>query len=118
MVNRIEIEQVVLNLVRNAIEAMQDVAPVDRNLTIQTARTGDAEIAIVVCDTGPGLPAEAARIFEPFFTTKLGGLGMGLSISRTIVEAHGGRIEAEPAYGRGAVFTIALPIRQMAEAHG
>jgi PAS domain S-box-containing protein len=118
MVNRIEVEQVVLNLVRNAIEAMQDVAPADRILTIRTARRGDDEIEIVVSDTGPGLPAEAARVFEPFFTTKPGGLGMGLSISRTIIEAHGGRIEAEPAYGRGAEFTIALPIRQMAEANG
>jgi len=108
----LQVQQVVLNLMRNGLEAMTDMAEQQRKLTIATRRTpvGDAEIA--VADVGHGLAADSAeRAFEPFFTTKANGLGLGLSISRTIVEAHGGRIWITPNSARGVTARFTLPSR-------
>lgn len=109
-VDRVQIAQVVLNLAMNGIEAMTE--PIDglRALVIRSTPAGDAEIQVSVADSGSGLdPNITARLFDPFFTTKAGGMGMGLSISKSIVEAHGGRLWAAANEPRGAVFHFALP---------
>lgn len=107
LVDRIQIQQVLLNLVRNAIEAMQEGTR--RELVISTKRRDDGMAEIAVADTGPGIPPEiAAQLFQPFFTTKRHGTGVGLSISRTIVEAHGGRLWVEANPGGGALFQFTL----------
>ncbi len=107
----IQIEQVILNLAKNSLESMSD-NPVDqRRLTIRTAQLSGNGVKVVVRDTGHGLPAgPASKVFEPFFTTKPRGMGMGLSISRTIVEAHGGRMTATPNPDCGVTFQFTLPI--------
>jgi two-component system sensor kinase FixL len=106
LVDRIQIQQVIVNLVRNALEAMQDQPR--RVLEVSTHVKGDmAEVC--VADTGPGLdPAAAEKLFQPFVTTKASGTGVGLSISRTIVEAHGGRIWTEANSGGGAIFRFSV----------
>jgi two-component system sensor kinase FixL len=105
--DRIQIQQVILNLVRNAIEAMQEVAR--RELKIATRMRDDQTAEIEVTDTGPGIAPEiAAKLFQPFITTKAQGMGVGLSISRTIVEAHGGRLWAEANPGGGTIFRLTL----------
>jgi two-component system sensor kinase FixL len=108
-VDRVEIEQVVVNLVRNAIEAMEGEAR--QELTVTAApRDGDV-VEISVADTGPGIAPEiAARLFQPLVTTKPHGMGLGLSICRAIVEAHGGALTAEANPGGGAVFRVTLPV--------
>lgn len=109
----IQIEQVVLNLIRNALEAMDDSSRRERRLTIQTSSSGDDLLEISVSDTGPGLaPDSMHRIFDAFFTTKPDGMGMGLSISRTIIEAHGGRLWASSNPGAGATFHFSLPVQK------
>lgn len=111
----IQIEQVILNLLRNAIEAM--AAGNERDLLVRTRVAADGSVELSVRDTGVGLDgAEAERIFEAFYTTKSGGLGMGLSISRSIVEAHGGRLWSESNEGRGSTFTLSLPASAVADA--
>jgi two-component system sensor kinase FixL len=107
LVDRVQIQQVVLNLVRNAIDAMEQTP---RRLVLISAAPAEDQMALVsVADTGPGLDASAAaRLFQPFVTTKANGMGVGLSISRTIVEAHGGRIWTEPNPGGGAVFKFTV----------
>ena len=110
-VDRIQVEQVVLNLVRNAIDAIVCARRGDDEVLVRTYRNDAGTIEVAVRDTGIGLPAEnAARIFDAFFTTKRGGLGMGLSISRSIVEAHGGRLWAAGNRDRGMTFTFTLPL--------
>lgn len=108
--DRIQIEQVVLNLVRNAMDALEEAPRQGRELTIRTqADTGDT-IQLTVEDSGRGFEAhESEQMFETFFTTKAEGLGMGLSISRTIIEEHGGRLWAGPRPGGGAIFHVSLP---------
>jgi two-component system, LuxR family, sensor kinase FixL len=107
LVDRVQIQQVILNLVRNAMDAMVD-QPV-RELMVSTAAVDDHMAMVSVKDTGPGVDeAAAAKLFQPFVTTKASGMGVGLSISRTIVEAHGGRIWTEPNPGGGAVFHFTL----------
>lgn len=108
LANSIQIQQVVLNLIRNGMEAFDDRA--ERVLEIKTTAGPDV-LEVVVRDNGRGFPAtDADRLFEPFFTTKSEGLGMGLAISRSIIEAHGGRLWAAPSAGRGAQFHFTLPI--------
>ncbi len=112
-VDKVQIQQVVLNLVRNAVEAM-DGAPGSR-LTISIEPAGD-RVGIAVADTGPGLPdAVRARLFQPFTTTKPDGLGVGLSICRTIVEAHGGTLTVESPSEGGTIFRFSVPSRTDAE---
>jgi two-component system sensor kinase FixL len=109
----IQLEQVVINLLLNGIEAMEKCTGT-RRLSVEIG-TVDAEAMVAVSDNGPGLPADYSdRIFKAFFTTKAHGLGMGLAISRSIIEAHNGRLWAEPNSDGGATFRIALPIHQEA----
>jgi PAS domain S-box-containing protein len=104
-----QLEQVLLNLLRNGIEAMDGVT--DPELVLRTSRVDADTVEIAVTDRGQGLDDDVARrIFEPFFTTKTGGLGIGLAISRTIVEAHGGRLTAESGAGGGTTFRMTLPV--------
>jgi two-component system sensor kinase FixL len=107
LADKIQVQQVVLNLIRNAMEAMAEM-PV-RELTIATARRADGMTEVRVADTGPGIASDiAARLFQPFVTSKPQGMGVGLSISSTIVEAHGGQLSAEPNPGGGTVFRLTL----------
>ena len=107
-IDKIQIQQVMINLVRNAVEAMQ-VSP-RRRLTITTAHH-DGFALVSVADTGPGLaPEVAASLFQPFVTTKENGLGIGLSICRTIIESHGGKLWMEPNADAGTVFRFRLPV--------
>ena len=106
--DKIQVQQVVVNLVRNAIEAMDGGER--RELSIAASLDEDGAIAIGVADTGPGIAPEIAeRLFQPFVTTKAQGMGVGLSICRSIVEAHGGRLVAAPGPEGGAVFSFSLP---------
>jgi PAS domain S-box-containing protein len=107
--DRVQLQQVTMNLIVNSIEAMKDVDGA-RELVIESQRAEHEQILVSVSDTGPGFPPELAeQIFDPFFTTKPHGTGMGLRISRSIIESHGGRLWAEPAAGRGATFHLNLP---------
>jgi signal transduction histidine kinase len=107
MVDKVQIQQVLLNLVRNAIEAMEGCA--GKRILIMARKDG-AMVEISVADTGPGLAPEVAeKLFQPFVTTKSGGMGVGLSLCRSIVEAHGGRIDASPRDGGGTVFSFTVP---------
>jgi two-component system sensor kinase FixL len=107
LVDRIQIQQVILNLIRNAMEAMEEVER--RKLDVSTRRVGPETVEIAVMDSGPGIAAEIAeKLFQPFMTTKSHGMGVGLSISRTIVEAHGGRLWTEPNPQGGTVFRLTL----------
>jgi two-component system sensor kinase FixL len=117
LVDRVQIQQVLLNLIRNAIEAMQEVR--SRRLTVSAARREPGFIEIIVSDSGPGLgPEVAARLFEPFVSTKSSGMGVGLSISRTIVGAHEGRIWADASPMGGTSFHFTLPDGQPDEDGG
>jgi signal transduction histidine kinase len=108
--DRVQLQQVVLNLVRNGIDAMEDVKRKARVLTVSTKVVGDS-VLVTIADTGVGIePASAARLFESLFTTKSEGLGLGLSISRKIIAAHGGRIWLEKSTAQGAAFTFSLPL--------
>ncbi|MDR5828376.1 ATP-binding protein [Caballeronia sp. LP006] len=109
--DKIQLQQVVLNLLLNAFDAMNDCTG-KRVVTVSAARDGDAWLQVTVRDEGEGLPAAFTdELFKPFHTSKRDGLGLGLSISRTIVEMHGGRIWAESNSGHGAAFHFRLPIR-------
>lgn len=107
LVDKIQIQQVILNLMRNAIEAMEGMER--RNMVVST-RTGDDDmVEVSVADTGPGIAPEIAeKLFQPFITTKRQGMGVGLSISRTIIEAHGGNLWAEQNPGGGTIFRLTL----------
>jgi signal transduction histidine kinase len=106
--DRIQLQQIVLNLIMNAIEAMNDASKGARDLLISTAE--DNGVFVAVRDSGPGLnPESLERLFDPFYTTKPGGMGMGLSICHSIVEAHGGRIWARANVPQGASFHFSLP---------
>lgn len=107
--NRTQVEQVILNLLTNSMQAIELSSRIKRKIVLGTTRHG-GEVLISVQDTGVGLPgADVDRPFDRFFTTKKGGMGLGLSICKAIVEAHRGTISAEDLRGSGAVFTVALP---------
>jgi two-component system, LuxR family, sensor kinase FixL len=108
LADKVQVQQVLLNLVRNAIEAMEDGER--RELVISTAVAPDDMVAINVADTGSGIAPEiSAQLFQPFITTKRQGMGVGLSISRTIIEAHGGTLAPRPNPGGGTIFSLTLP---------
>jgi len=109
--DRIQLEQVLLNLVMNAVEAMGTVSGRPRRLIIRSEPDNDDRVSVAVQDTGSGIAANHLdQVFSAFFTTKPGGMGMGLSISRSIIEAHGGRLWTTPNRPHGAVFHFALPV--------
>ncbi len=106
----IQLQQVILNLIVNAMDAMSGMPTAERRITVSTVRDGNSA-DLSVSDVGPGIPVEKLKeVFEPFFTTKPQGMGLGLSIARTIVEAHGGQLSAENQASRGAAFRIRLPL--------
>jgi PAS domain S-box-containing protein len=108
LVNRVQIQQVIVNLIRNAFEAMADQE--SREVTLTTRTVGDGTIEVAVADIGPGISGDiAGRLFEPFVSTKRDGMGLGLSISRSIIEAHGGQLTAGPNPRGGTVFCFTVP---------
>jgi len=109
--DRIQLQQVILNLILNAIEAMSGGDPLQRReLLIASMKDGSDAVFVKVQDSGPGLDETALdRIFDAFYTTKADGMGMGLAVSRTIIQAHGGRLWAAPNSSQGAVFQFRLP---------
>jgi C4-dicarboxylate-specific signal transduction histidine kinase len=109
--DRIQIEQVITNLLKNAMEAMLDLSAEKRRATIRTALNVEKMLEVSIIDSGKGVePAEFNHLFEPFYTTKQSGMGLGLSISRSIVESHGGRMEARQNEGMGMTFRFTLPM--------
>ena len=113
--DRVQLQQVLLNLIINAIEAMTGIEERHRELTIVSATDGPDAVGIEVRDSGTGLdPTRTAHLFEPFYTTKAEGIGIGLSISRSIVEAHGGHLSARANTPHGAVFRFSLPVEEPA----
>jgi signal transduction histidine kinase len=111
--DRVPLQQVIINLVMNGIEAMQPVTDRQRELTIRSRQDETGQVLVSVTDCGVGISAENAnRLFNAFFTTKSSGMGMGLSICRSIVEAHGGRLSASGNDGPGATFQFVLPVHQ------
>lgn len=114
LADAIMIEQVLLNLMRNAIEAMQEMRGESRKLIITSAHAGDAILQVSLRDSGPGIAAEAeANLYTPFFSTKADGMGIGLNISRSIIEFHGGKLWHEPGADCGTVFYLTLPVQSM-----
>jgi C4-dicarboxylate-specific signal transduction histidine kinase len=112
--DRVHLQQVLLNLILNGMDAMAAVPRMERKLIVRTASNGNGAVEVAVIDWGPGIPPEnIAHLFEPFFTTKSNGMGMGLAISRTIIEAHGGKIWCENIDPRGAVFKFTLPVKNI-----
>jgi len=108
--DRVQLQQVVLNLVLNAAEAMSAIEDRPRLLVVRTERDEGDHVRLTVCDTGPGFdPQSANRLFETFYTTKRDGMGIGLSISRSIIERHQGRLWAAPSDGPGATFAFSIP---------
>ena len=108
--DKVMVEQVLLNLVKNAIEAMREIDVAERDLRIEGRVNLDGEIEVRVCDRGSGMsPAESEQLFSPFYTTKSDGLGIGLAICRSIIEYHEGRLFFEPREGGGSIFGFTLP---------
>ena len=108
--DQILIEQVIVNLVKNAMEAMQILDQEDRRLTIETNVCQDSGVFVSVKDSGPGITDyEASKIFEPFYTTKPEGMGMGLAIIRSIIDSHGGKLEVLTNGDNGTTFHFTLP---------
>jgi signal transduction histidine kinase len=109
--DRVQLQQVIINLVMNGIEAMQSSTDRPRELVIRSGQNQAQEVLVSVTDCGVGISAEdEERLFNPFFTTKSSGMGMGLSICRSIMEAHGGRLWATANIPHGATFQFTLPV--------
>jgi C4-dicarboxylate-specific signal transduction histidine kinase len=108
--DRMQLQQVILNLIVNAIEALSGTNEAPRDLLVSTEKAAPDAVLVAVRDSGPGLaPETLERLFDPFYTTKSNGMGMGLSICRSIVEAHGGRLWASANLPRGAAFQLIVP---------
>jgi signal transduction histidine kinase len=108
--DRVHLEQAILNLVANAIDALATARSDNRRITVRTLLTADDTVELSVSDTVPGIPQDVLKqVFEPFFTTKESGMGMGLAIARTIVEAHDGQLLAENRAGGGAILRLTFP---------
>jgi signal transduction histidine kinase len=106
-----QLQQVLLNLFKNAIDAMSSVAPEARRLRLTTSIDGHSMVVLSVQDSGPGIPVEdRERMFDPFFTTKSGGMGMGLAICFTVVENHGGKLRLVKSDSDGSIFELAIPV--------
>jgi signal transduction histidine kinase len=117
--DRVQLQQVILNLLRNATDAMIDVHDRPKHVLIRTEREDGDRVRVTVRDTGAGIdPGSVGRLFDAFYTTKSGGMGIGLSVSRSIVERHDGRLWAEPNDGPGATFAFAIPVRGEAGGDG
>ena len=111
--DRVQLQQVILNLILNAIEAMSGANQTARELRVSSGNTESGDVVVAVADSGPGFsPANLERVFDPFYTTKPGGLGMGLSICRSITETHGGQLWVSANMPRGAVFRFTLPVNR------
>ena len=111
--DRVQLQQVILNLLLNAAEAMSGIEDRRRQLLIRTEPEAADRVRLSVQDAGVGFePHDAERLFQAFYTTKSGGMGIGLSVSRSIIESHGGRLWAEPNAGPGATFAFSLPARK------
>jgi PAS domain S-box-containing protein len=108
--DRVQLQQVLLNLIMNGVEAMTAIIDRPRLLWVQSRIDESGDVLIAVRDSGTGLGLEADRVFTPFFTTKANGMGMGLSISRSLIEGHGGRLWASPNSPHGAMFSLTLPV--------
>ncbi len=110
-VHRTQIQHVILNLVRNAIESLAETAGKPREIVVRTSRTRDGEVEVSVCDSGPGVSSSVVpRLFDPFWTSKPDGAGLGLAISRTIIAEHGGTLDYRPNVPIGACFALRLPV--------
>jgi signal transduction histidine kinase len=108
--DRVQLQQLVLNLILNAFEAMSGASEGARDLLVSTGKAQSGGVLVAVMDSGPGLgSANLERLFDAFYTTKPGGLGMGLSICRSIIDAHGGRLWASAKVPHGAIFQFVLP---------
>lgn len=116
LADRVQIQQVLLNLIMNGIEAMIPITDQSRSLWVESRVDESGDVLVAVRDSGPGIGPAADRIFTPFFTTKANGMGMGLSISRSLVENHGGRLWAMPNSPIGAVFSFTLPVNPGSQA--
>ncbi|NWL76417.1 protein kinase [Pseudomonas taiwanensis] len=112
--DRVELQQVLLNLIINALEAMSDIGDGGRQLVISTVEDGGGYVRVAVSDSGPGFASEPEQIFAPFYTTKSAGLGMGLSICRSIIDAHGGQLWASGNDPRGATVQFTVPVHNAA----
>jgi C4-dicarboxylate-specific signal transduction histidine kinase len=109
--DRVQLQQVLLNLILNGMDAVSELPESDRTVVVQSWPGSNGHLEVAVSDSGAGIPPDKLKmLFEPFYTTKVNGMGMGLAISRTIIEAHGGKIRAENNGGKGAIFTFSLPI--------
>jgi PAS domain S-box-containing protein len=110
LADRVQLQQVLLNLIMNGVEAMIAITDQPHSLWVESGLDESGEILVAVRDSGAGLGSEVDRVFTPFFTTKANGMGMGLSISQSLIENHGGRLWAKPNFPMGAVFSFTLPI--------
>ena len=116
LIDAAQIQHVILNLVRNALEALDQEEPALRTLRVRTEATQEGDLEIAICDTGRGLSPEAlGRLFDPFFSTKSDGTGLGLAISHTVVRAHGGSLRYRSNLPRGACFYLRLPAEESQE---
>lgn len=117
--DRVQLQQVILNLLVNAFDAVKDCPVYDRQVVVRVEREGARMLKVTVRDRGTGLSGDALdKIFQPFYTTRRDGLGMGLAICRSIIEAHGGRLWAENNPDRGATFCFTVPVEQRDEGWG
>ena len=109
MADRVQLQQVLLNVVMNGVEAMTAVTQRPRDLVVTSQIEESGDLMVTVSDSGTGLGSEATRVFTPFYTTKANGMGMGLPISRSLIESHGGRLWATENTPHGAIFSFTLP---------